>query len=150
MTPEELIKQLVAAGGWFERSGERHILKGEIPDALRAALRDQRDAVLEAWDTYQRNRYGKTPPEDHPLGEVPVWTQGDYRRIEGYVRRQGDEVQRWVFRRAEVYAAHHPEWNLTQRLQATLRDVLHWQLGRYQRPEELLATFEWVQNAPWG
>lgn len=146
MSPAELVKALLAGGGWVETRGGQSRLMGNIAEELKGELRAQREEFLEAWDAHQRDRYGKTPPLDQALlDQPPAWRADVYRRVEGYVRRQTDEVNQWVFARANAYQASRPDWGPEQITKAALRDVLYWQLGRFQKPEELLATFEWVQ-----
>jgi len=141
----DLVKRLVAGGGWVEMRNGKPFFMGTISDDLKSEIRADRDGFLDAWDRYSKDRYNVAPPEDIELSESPPgWRSSDYSRVDGYVRRQVDEVNQWVLRRFDRYRAAYTAWDITQCTQSALRDLLYWQLGRYQKPEELLATFEWV------
>jgi hypothetical protein len=109
LTPEGLLASLQAAGATLVRGpdGTVKVSGAKVPDALLAALREQRTAVIEVWERQRqadRDRYGRVPPADAPLlareMDLPVQWK---RRIEAHVLRQPRVVHAWVMARALDY-----------------------------------------------
>lgn len=144
MTPTELVAAVQAAGGDVQRfSDGRTNLKGQIPAELVALIKADREAFLDAWDAEIKGRYERVPPENLRMrSEPPRWRKDVYRRVEGYVRRQGSAVCLWVTMRATAY------WEAGMASEAAtasaLDDVLHWQMSHRPNPEWQLETFDEV------
>jgi len=109
LSPERLLEWMQAAGATLVRApdGTVKLCGAKIPEALLAALREQRAAVIDLWEQRRhadRDRYGRVPPADAPLlareMALPLrWT----RLIEAYVLRQPRVVHAWVMARALDY-----------------------------------------------
>jgi len=149
MTPMEIVVALVAGGAFVERRGDRVAIKGPHSAELVAAIRNDREAFLDAWDTYQTDRFCVAPPPDLPMRrESPVWRKEVAARVHRYVMRQEPLVPRWVIERGADYQNAFPKWNSSQCINAALSDVLHWQLARHKKPEDILEGFEEVAKIP--
>lgn len=140
MTTQEIIGAIESAGAMvFYRDGQPR-LRGDVPEGVLAAIRADKPAFLEAWSEYERNRYGTCPPTRPLRDKPPQWREDVYKRVEGWISRQGGEVMRWVLDRALAYLqAGMKQEDATK---AAMADVLYWQLGRHEKPEEVLEGCE--------
>lgn len=146
MTPEEMVAAVQAVGGGVTRfSDGKAKLSGPIPADVLHAIKENREAFLEAWETDQKDRWDRVPPENLLLRkEAPRWRQEVYRRVERYVRSQNAQVTAWAVLRATAYRMANEFWDDKQCTAAALADVLHWQLGRFASPEGQLAIHDEV------
>ena len=144
MTPKELVLGVVAAGASVRRLPDgKATIFGEVPAEVMEGIRADRESFLAAWDEYRLNRYGEPPPDVLLLApRHPVWSNDVRKLCHGYVNRQGPEVMRWLLLRAEAYGKANPEWADRHRMNAAVKDVVHWQLERYEHPEALLALLD--------
>jgi len=146
MTTEEIVAAVQASGARVEDLGQgRAKIVGKVPAEVLEAIRLNREAFLQAWTDEQRGRYGKTPPDCLLLrGEAPKWRPDVYRRVETWVRRQGEQVCLWATLRATAYweAKQAVGWKPEEATAAALADVLHWQMSHWEKPEWQLQVFE--------
>lgn len=143
MTPREIVLACVAAGAQVKRLADgKATIFGEIPGDVMEAIRADREAFLVAWDEYASDRYGISPPECLMLApKHPTWTNETRKLCHDHVTRQGPEVMRWCLMRAEAYGKVR-DWSDRHRMNAAVRDVIHWQMERYKNPEAVLASLD--------
>ena len=110
-------------------------LPAGLPADLKQAVKDDRDTFIAA----AMNRYQQLPPEDAcPLGGLPGpndFTPDEISRLVKYVSAQGDMVNVWTCRRAEVYFSKNgPQTPPTMCCLAGVRDLIVWQHAHRQDP----------------
>lgn len=143
MSGQEIIEKLIAAGCWIHMEhGQAPRLMGPVNQELVDLVKGNRDQVLDAWESYEKDRYCKLPGLLALKSELPTWRSDVYRRVEGYIRRQGTDVAAWVMNRALLYRDQEKAWDMGDCTRAALRDLLYWQLGRFREPEFLLKILE--------
>lgn len=141
MTAIDLVQAVVAAGATVQVKGGVPSLKGEVPSEVLAGIRTDREAFLEAWEDYRRSRYCVPPPPSLPLRrEPPRWRADVWKRVDGYVRRQTDEVCRWLGARLVQYT--DAGMNPREAAQSACMDVLAWQMERHRDPVAAVTAFD--------
>jgi hypothetical protein len=140
MSPEQIVLAVVDAGGFVQAMPDGRVsLKGEVPSEVLAAIKANREAFLEAWEDYQRNRWLRPPPTNLPLrAKPPHFNALTRKRVETYVMQQGGDVARWALLRATRYQAEKSGWTETQCASSACSDVIHWQLERHPAPVNVI------------
>lgn len=141
----KLVESVQACGGSVRRLGEGKVsLVGSVPDEILKAVRENREAFLEAWDEDRRTRYLRAPPE-HLLmrHKPPTWRADTRKRVEAYALGQGVEIARWTLLRATAYREANPSWRESDAAAAGLCDLLQWQFSdRHENPEDVLHAID--------
>lgn len=147
-TPDELLRDFVAAGARVAWKDGKPALSGSVPDVLILEIREQRSEFLAAWDEHDAvaraaKGYGVAPNigvGDNLRSVAPGWSATEYKRVERWARNQPDTVVAWVMGRAEAYhVGKSKTWNDRDRMQAALADLWEWQLGStHERPGQVL------------
>lgn len=141
MTPHETVQALLAAGATVQIKRGIPSLKGEVPPEVLAAIRADRAAFLEAWNEHRCGRYCHPPPANLPLRrQAPHWRADVWRRVDAYVRRQPDEVCRWLGARLSQYS--DAGMNPREAAQSACLDVLAWQMERHADPVAVISAFD--------
>jgi hypothetical protein len=142
MSPAELVRAVAGAGAdvVIEKSGMRLVGPKLHPDIVEG-IRADKAAFLEQWGEELRSRYGRVPEGPLPMTKTtPRWSHATYKRVESYIRRQGDRMTKWCFHRGNSYV--EAGLSIEAGARCALRDLLYWQLRRHARPEEILEGME--------
>jgi len=133
----DLIAAVVASGSTvlFNQGSVRVV--GDVPPDVMEKIRNNREAFLEAWAQYERDRFCKCPPENLPFRQsLPELRPGVQARVRCYCWMQPG-VSEWAMTRAKVYQEKR-DWTPGRCTLAACLDVLYWQLGHHKEPEVVI------------
>lgn len=149
MSREELVQEVVRAGGRVRWSKGAAKIVARLPDEVVLEIKAQRDGFLAAWDRHEAGEraargWGVAPVREPSLmTKPPAWNAAGYRRMDAWARRQPGEVQLWVIQRAGVYAKAKPDWPERAWMMAAIDDLWGAQMGRnHEKPEQVVAGCE--------
>jgi hypothetical protein len=124
-----LVRELQAAGGEIIQKDGHWVIRGDPPEELLARIRQNREAVIEAWDEDLRSRYDRAPAGEVRLrAKAPVWRDEVRARVTRFVESQNGEVTAWMAKRMADYLGAGMSGRDAQA--AAMLDLMQFQLAR--------------------